>query len=1484
MKKQKPRRRDRVLKFFGFSSRGSESMALSLPDPKENIVERTPYHVPGKPFKRSQSVEKDMAVLSTIYLLQDSDRLKAVILLIVQISRNDMEGRLSAVLNTCAEFCERLVHLADEGLTRPDDVAESFYRTIEMVRESTAETTPPLLEIVNQSINSLASSHPMLSASRSPRAQHPIFKAALGAGVTVLDIFREASESAGVPGVKAIVGSVLSLFKAAQQTQFNYEDIHSLAFTAGEFALAAAEACSTMGEVSEEVEQLIARFEGKLRPIVEKCRELNHKSVLWCFLQNSNHKRELDGLATELNAAVHQFQNSNLLRLQVRINRIATQIDYVTFNQLPQHPDVSGLRRDYYPGSRQDTIAHISGWLDRSSEPLLWLHGPLGMGKSTLAHHLAQELRKCDRLAASAFLTAVSPDSTGPETLVKILASEIGKVHPRAVSAIVTTIKNCAGLPLQDHLERYIHQPVRSLRYPYPLVILLDALDEWKHYRSFIQLLSHVDPSVVRFIVTSRENALNSALKNLEAVPHQTYALPPISHEVLKSYIEHHFNSIDWGNGGNPDDRYIAKVANKADGLFVWVATVFAILNNILDSATPQQRLEQIMYSQRNVSSAEGLYNLYHDAIVRLFPNPENQEVFRRFFGLTTVLQHTLSLSDFASLSGLTPTMVEGVQALLSALRTRGTFHRDKVQPASCLYHLSFIEFIHAEGSKASPPPFSISHRDCHSLMGERCLELTFHGFLPYPSTAGSLPHPRNYRRYACIHWPLHVSAGTGRRPAEWSQTTHFKLLEGVETNGALDQWAIIVGEILYPNGKLKRTRKSPIMILLRLERMVREQEDGAVTPFVMQCLEMAARLWPDVFQIWRMLVDFHHSRYKKTWDIGHIIAAVDAGSYAIQQCPLSHPERSSLLLHYLQSLWDLHEEIPQPPDAQLAIELAERWLGGLDRDRAYDCDMQELLGAFLYSRFQKQGSVPDLNRAVQMFKEALESTPPSDPCPHIRTKSYLARVLMTRHEYSGSPSDLEEAIIHLFHVGQELGHEHNPTVMLQRHSQAKALLSRFGLYGSISDLEEAIKRCEAVLEICPAPHPVRPTALETLAEALCARGDQYGTISDVEEAIRLTQEALELLPREHPTRFLTLHNLAGALGRRFEHHGSITDLEKAIQLHREVLELQPPSRLKHPELLHAMAASLFRRFLYYRSYSDLVEAIQLFREVLELAPTIQVTRFNCMINLAHSLQVHSKSQDLEEAIQIYRQIMSLYRDQIFHILRPGLPAALARALHDYADLGGRGSISDFNEAIQLQQEALEHIPTGHLFRPRFVTCLGDVLRTRYRVCGSISDLEEALLLHREALESTSDSLHPDRGWILSTIALSFGLHFQHFSSISYLNEAIRLAKEGLELKTSHAVRNELLITLGIALLSRFYLTRSEEDLIEAIVKLRKTLDRVSKELLIHRRILSYLILALGDHFTLTGAVEDQEEAGRLLDQYKQLTGEEGPFNFYVSF
>ncbi|EAU87800.2 hypothetical protein CC1G_09419 [Coprinopsis cinerea okayama7 len=1318
MKKQKPRRRDRVLKFFGFSSRGSEStrMALSLPDPKENIVERTTYHAPGKPFKRSQSVEKDMAVLSTIYLLQDSDRLRAVILLLVQISRNDIEGRLSTVLNTCAEFCERLIRLADEGLTRPDEVAESFYRTVEMVRESTADTTPPLLEIVNQSIDSLASSHPMLSASRSPRAQHPIVKAALGTGVTILDIFKEASESAGVPGIKAIVGSVLSLFKAAQQTQFNYEDIHSLALTAGEFALAAAEACSTMGEVSEEVEQLIARFEGKLRPIVERCRELNHNSILWCFLQNSNHKRELEGLAAELNAAVHQFQNSNLLRLQVRIDGVGTQVgahceraDYVTFNQLPQHPDVSGLRRDYFRGSRQDTIAHISGWLDGSKEPLLWLHGPLGMGKSTLAHHLAQELRKCDRLAASAFLTAVSPD-TGPETLVKILASEIGRMHPRAVSAIVTTIKSCAGLPLQDHLERYIHQPIRSLCYPYPLVILLDALDEWKHYRSLIQLLSHVDPSIVRFIVTSRENALNSAWKNLEAVPHQTYAFPPVSDEVLKSYIEHHFNSIDWGHGGNPDDRYIAKIANKADGLFVWVATVFAILNNILDNATPQQRLEQIMDSQRNVSSADGLYNLYYDAILRLFPVPENQEVFRRFFGLTTVLQETLSLSDFASLSGLTPTMVEGVQALLSALRTRGSFHRDKVQPASALYHLSFIEFIHSEGSKASPPAFSISHRDCHSLLGERCLELTFRGFLPYPSTAGSIPQPRNPRRYACLYWPMHLSTGTGRRPADWAQTSHFKLLEGTEANGAMDQWAIMVGNLLYPNAELERTQEQPT-ILLYLGLMVREKEGGAATPFGMQCLEVAVRLRPDAVHIWDILADFHHDLFLKSRDAAHIIAAVDARSYAIQRCSSSDPNWPTLLSHYMESLWAHFHEFQQISDVQLAVDLAERWLSDPQRDRQFDRDISTNLAAFLHARSRYHGSGLDLDRSIRLLQEVLESeaTPSPSTASRANIIGNLAMSFLVRFERHGSSSDLEDAI-RLFqeaHGLDEVTHMRN---------FAAALHTRSQLNRSISDLEEAIKLIERVLEVTPAPRPERPNALETLAAMLCSRWDDLGTISDLEEAIRLIQEALELLPTTHPTRPTSLHHLASVFNHRFRHSGSSLDLEKSIQLHREALELQTQSRLNPPdsESLHFMAQALFSRSMHFESDSDLVEAIRLFREVLVLAPDSHRRRRFWMINLATALKESSEPQDLEEAIQIFRQLMSFSGD---HVLRPQLLANFADALHKHAyPPGGRVCIvSDLEEGIRLQREAVELVPASQKRRrPLLVTGLGNMLRTRY--------------------------------------------------------------------------------------------------------------------------------------------------------------------------
>ncbi|KAG2005654.1 hypothetical protein CC2G_002041 [Coprinopsis cinerea AmutBmut pab1-1] len=399
-----------------------------------------------KTFKRSRSLEKDMVLLSAIGLLQESGRLREAVLILVRLKqRNDNPqgdyrgicAQLTTVLQACATVCIwMLAHSTRDEPQRAQQAIDEFHSAIALLKnfDHTKDGVAESLDQVTRGIHSLTARH-ALPEPEATEVGHPIWKAVLAAGITVLDILKEASEAADVPVLKGVVGSVLSLFKAVQQTQFNYNDMYALACQAGELVINVAEACSSMGNIPEEVERLVLRFEANLRPVVQRCQELSQKNVFWCFLQNSNHKQELDKLAGDVTAAVQLFQNSNLIQLQVRIERVAEQVDHVAFKQLPEHPDVSALRGEYFPGSREDSVKFISDWFSKSKEAVLWLHGPAGMGKSTLAHHCVQELRTCDRLAASAFITAIPSDNLGPETLVKMLASEIGKLHPHSPSA-----------------------------------------------------------------------------------------------------------------------------------------------------------------------------------------------------------------------------------------------------------------------------------------------------------------------------------------------------------------------------------------------------------------------------------------------------------------------------------------------------------------------------------------------------------------------------------------------------------------------------------------------------------------------------------------------------------------------------------------------------------------------------------------------------------------------------------------------------------------------------------------------------------------------------------------------------------------------------------------------------------------------------------------------------------------------------------------
>ena len=150
-------------------------------------------------------------------------------------------------------------------------------------------------------------------------------------------------------------------------------------------------------------------------------------------------------------------------------------------NALPKPPYVDG-QNEYLFGSRGDVIKVTADWLEEPNQLTFWMYGGPGLGKSTLAHKIVDSLQDDGHLATFTFL--VRGSSSDPATVIQTMAKELCALHPRSIPQVAAAARTCnsSHLPLRDYMESYIIEPIRSLSYPYPLVIVVDGLDEWVHH------------------------------------------------------------------------------------------------------------------------------------------------------------------------------------------------------------------------------------------------------------------------------------------------------------------------------------------------------------------------------------------------------------------------------------------------------------------------------------------------------------------------------------------------------------------------------------------------------------------------------------------------------------------------------------------------------------------------------------------------------------------------------------------------------------------------------------------------------------------------------------------------------------------------------------------------------------------------------------------------------------------------------------------
>ena len=131
-------------------------------------------------------------------------------------------------------------------------------------------------------------------------------------------------------------------------------------------------------------------------------------------------------------------------------------------------------------------------------------------------------------------------------------------------------------------------------------------------------------------------------------------------------------------------------------------------------------------------------------------------------------------------------------------------------------------------------------------------------------------------------------------------------------------------------------------------------------------------------------------------------------------------------------------------------------------------------LGVALQTRFERIGSIEDLDRAIVTNEKAVETAPDGHPNRAMYLNNF-GNALQIRFERTGSMDDLGHAIMANKQAVESNPVDH-PTSLIYLNNLSTSLYIRFRRTGSMDDLNRAIVTNEQAVESTPHDHPGRAT------------------------------------------------------------------------------------------------------------------------------------------------------------------------------------------------------------------------------------------------------------------------------------------------------------------------------------------------------------------------------------------------------------------------
>ncbi|KAK6526093.1 hypothetical protein TWF281_011131 [Arthrobotrys megalospora] len=336
---------------------------------------------------------------------------------------------------------------------------------------------------------------------------------------------------------------------------------------------------------------------------------------------------------------------------------------------------------------------------------------------------------------------------------------------------------------------------------------------------------------------------------------------------------------------------------------------------------------------------------------------------------------------------------------------------------------------------------------------------------------------------------------------------------------------------------------------------------------------------------------------------------------------------------------WKLKKEIG---DIQSAIELVDRAQSLVQQSCPRKGIYLMKLENFLREKFQATDQMNDLNRAIQVTNECVETfMRAGDEKAHSAALYDLANHLRMRYEKIGRVEDINQAIDAMEKVSTV---QIDDPVLRQSSLEDFGLLwySKYDRTDNVKDLNRAIEQLELSISTTPsATTPHRRIVYHYLGVCYHARYGSNGLSSDLSRAVEMAKYAVQLpLEDQNVPDFSTyLFNLGSYSYQQFIFTAELADLQTAIESFEhalEISELVPDDRCI---ILSQLGDSLVMRYEIKRMADDLSKAESALKEAFEILEASPKYRAAAARSLANKFAAWGR---WDESLAVFQKAVSL--------------------------------------------------------------------------------------------------------------------------------------------------------------------------------------------------------------------------------------------------